>query len=565
MFKKSDLLLVEPTGYLAQRLVQIREHLQLAAELQILDSTLVPGQPLELKWRFHAGGAGADSSVLARIFVDGHLVREHASVPVTAAQKGTGWVDEHKITISDATVAGQVYRWGHRVLRLEIREGSSLYRTQAGFQVVPEPFALSGVRSDAWWWWQSLSTSAQQWKEPFEFVGDFVNRSKFARMTSVRIEMAEVLEDQNEPYVDPCTLVPLSGRTQSAVDVAPSGTSTFRFPYVYDWSWLSEVAGGFFVKGPMTRSFWYGFYITAIDQYGNVYEGCAPRLHRAGNVDHEKWAAGASAMLLTANAVAMAIAAAASSWTIVGGIGFGAAAAASLALAHEAADVALDPPEPDPNFREVVRLGRAPTRSWPAERGAPPFDAAFAMLEAGARLMSLERVRTTTRARLMGARAAGDDEWTRRHEQGYLAIVRELAETADRLDRLVPEAQAQVEAHPLIDAADWGLGLEALVREGIPRAVHDALREEPHRRELGELVELAQCRELSQLAKANGLSIAQLAMSFRRFVTAVESKTEAITAGETYVPPPPVHLQAVSYTNDSAVASQPRRRKNCCC
>lgn len=557
MFKADGLTLVgdRPTHSLIWRFPDL---FQLLLEVKLGDDTLVPGQPLELQWRLNE--SGIDGVSHARIFIDGHLVREHPDVPVSSAQKGTGWIDEQKITIQDPGVAALIYRFGSRLVEIEIRSGDRLQRARRAFTVIPEPFTLSWAQRESWWWWQGSSSQNFEWKEPFELVGDFVNKAKFARIGKVDVRLAAALVDQTEPFVDPCDLAYGGAVTATAADLPPKASHTFRFPLYYDWEWLTP---GVFVVGDVSKSYNYNVWVHATDQYGNVYEGCTPMMHRIVSVSEEKWGFGMSAMALTVTAAGLAIAAAATSWTIFGGIGLGAAAAATYAAAGSAAAKAYDPPEPDANFRERVEPERPELAEWPREKGLPELRAYRELIERTMRLLALEDARTVTRARLMGARLAGDDDSAHMQEQAYMELVDEMKEIAAPLEDIALRARQELEQHPAFES-DWLAENDTFSDAGYPPELEVELRRlGASGRTLHGLRTAAGSATLAELLEVNGLSLVQIASALQLVVREVESRSESVLAGEEYVAPPEGHTR-LAIAKLEEMATQTGRGKRCC-
>lgn len=534
MFKADGLTLVSdrPTQSLVWRFPDL---FQLLLEIKLSDDTLVPGQPLELQWRLNE--RHVDGVVHARIFIDGHLVREHADVPIASAQSGTGWIDEQKITIQDAGVAAMIYRFGSRLVEIEVRSGDRLHRARRALTVVPDNFSLSLAQRESWWLWRGSSSQQYEWKESFELVGDFINRARFARISKVEVRLAAVLIDQTEPYVDPCSAAFDAPVAATATDIEPKASHTFRFPLYYDWEWLTPAV---FVVGDVSKSYDYGVWVHATDQYGNVYQACTPIMHRIISVSEEKWAFGMSAMGLAATAAGLAIAAGGTSWTLVGGIAFGAAAAAAYAAAYAAAEKAYDPPEPDMRrFREPVEVKRPKLPEWPREQRVSELRAFRDLIERTLRVLALEDARTVTRARLMGARLGEDDESARMQERVYLELVNEMKDVVAPLEDIAERARQELEQHPAFEPDDWFAEIGTFAEVGFPPELETQLRKlGASGRALTGLRKAAESARLAELLEVNGLSLVQIASALQRVVRQIELRSENILAGEEYVAPP---------------------------
>jgi hypothetical protein len=390
-----------------------------------------------------------------------------------------------------------------------------------------------------WWQWRSPDFENIEWKEEYTLVGDFINKLKFAKVQSLTVELSEVRSEDN-PQINPCDYLPVKTEFRNQI---PAGSDVgLSFARRHDWSWL--MPGTFAITGPTEKEFAYAVQFYFTDEYNNSYDGvCSSRIERLVAVSDGKMRAAATAMAAATAAVAFlatAAAMAAGIITAVGAAGFLAAAGVAYSTAAAAATVAYDPPSPDPNYREPVSIASVkPIQQPDRPATTKELEALLSLLETAAWVLALESARTLTRARLMGARVFGDDAAVELHRQGYLKIERKMAEAADKLGRLLPEAQKQAEASGFFDRDRLSAWLDALAQAGFSQPMFELMKKAGlDDSQISRLAALITHRAFIELAKAIGLAVKPLVVHLQHLVEEVRKERETVLAGETYVPAP---------------------------
>jgi hypothetical protein len=252
------------------------------------------------------------------------------------------------------------------------------------------------IRAD-WWQWSGANPRNETWKEEYVASGIFTNKGG----TKIQDFAVTIFEDAANV-----------GATNHAL-VAPSQSVPGATPPIKkDWQWF--VPGVWVVKGPLHKTFHYKALISAKDVTGNPYPTTASAdLIVFVNVSKLKRTSGAYAMGAAASAAAMA----ASIVLIVAG-------GAAYAAAAIAGAVALDPPEPDPNFRERIPL--PPLGDVPAGQEHN----VIRLFRLGERVMLIELTKSLIEGRRLGALAEDDQGWVETHAQDLAearALQRSLA------------------------------------------------------------------------------------------------------------------------------------------
>jgi hypothetical protein len=228
--------------------------------LKVELGNLVPGQPLQINWRFTRfmdvkapdWGLTWRGLITARFFVEGQLVHERGGIPVTGESNGTGNQVEN-IIVRDPTIAKNVYRFGRKWLEIEIlrndKPATSPYRWGQYFWVIPEPVDAS------WWQWRVAPFEEVDWKEGYSLIGDFTNRSRFAEIETLTVELSEVRLEDN-PQINPCDYFADREQIKKEAQIAARGGHVaIKFDFLHDWGWLAP--GAFVITGPLSKLFGY--------------------------------------------------------------------------------------------------------------------------------------------------------------------------------------------------------------------------------------------------------------------------------------------------------------------
>jgi hypothetical protein len=522
--KVSDLLVTEREGMLK---VDVALADLLDGSVELVVGNVVPGEPIRVRWRVVLGLRGTDSTSFSiQLLINDQPV--HERMGITAAQATVGsiaavgtWGDQNfqaeTIVIGDPNVARIVYRFGTKKLSAEVRGQGGTAPEFVGsvrFRVVPEPLDSS------WWEWRVPAFESIEWKTGYALVGDFVNRSRFASIALLSAELSEVRSEEN-PQINPCDYLPV--QVQSRNLVAAGGRASFSFGLLHDWHWLIPAA--YVITGPINKTFTYAVFFHFTDEFGNVYDGqCSARRVRHVGVPKKKRLAAVAAQTAMANAAFWATM---FTWPI---------AAAWYGVAAFNGEIAKDPPAPDLRFREPVDVVPLPLPRWSAEGSTAPFHATTSLLETAAHLAALERARTVRRARMLGARLAGDEAALKQHQDAYLKIEQWMIETSGKLGDILPAVQEEADKEPRLHPENVEPLLRGLAREGLPEAMRRAMSEgEVSLAEINSLSALVRDREIVDLACANGLFLTPFVVSLQRFVQEVQGDREMVLAGETYV------------------------------
>ena len=245
-----------------------------------------------------------------------------------------------------------------------------------------------------------------------------------------------------------------------------------------------------------------------------------------------------------------------------------AAAAVFYGIASASGEIAKDPPEPDPNFKEPVTVTPLPLAKWPAQPSAPAMEALSKLLDAAARIFALENARTVTRSRMLSAGVFGDERALELHRLGYGRIEHEMKAAASELDVLLPDVQAEVDANEHIDLKMIAAELDRWAASGSQVEMYDAFVRAGLAPDLArELTRLPVDDGFAALVKANGLFLIPFVGSLKRFVKAVESERAAVMSGEDACLRPP-HRDDDDEDGDrntSGVRPLPRPRQRCGC
>jgi hypothetical protein len=549
--KVSDRLITEREGTLKVG-VELADLFDGSVELVV--GNVVPGEPIRVRWRVVLGLRGTDSTLFSiRLLINGQPVHERAgmsaaqatvgSVAVLGASDGQNFQDE-TVVIGDPNIARNVYRFGSKTLSAEVRGQGGTAPEFVGsirFRVVPEPLDAS------WWEWRVPAFESIPWKTGYTLVGAFVNRSRFAIMDLVNVELSEVRSEEN-PQINPCDFFPVQVQNRSGI--GPGRDAVFSFALKHDWSWIIDVI--YVIKGPINKTFAYAVFFEVTDQFGNVYDGqCSARRSRHIYVPKSKRLAGVAAQTASANAVALI-------WNTP-------LAVAYKLLATYYATIAKDPPAPDLRFHEPVEIVPLRLSHWPEEGGAASFNNIKSMLETAAHLAALENARTVTRARLLGARLAGDETGVEKQRDGYMEIEQAMIAMAGKLGEMLHAVQKEVDEEPQFHPKNFEPLLRGLSRMGLPEQTRRAMSEAGA--DLGEingLSALLRDPEVVELACANGLFLLSFVTSLQLFVREVQGEREIVHAGETYVPVPGRHKSLPEQTVDDLEATlRPYRQRPC--
>lgn len=295
----------------------------------------------------------------------------------------------------------------------EVAARQGLCSSLSGFSA-PSKAGFQPINAD-WWIWEGANARNEVWDEDYVLGGRFRNRGGTA-IADLEVKITEELRGPGT------TLPPSPAGDGGAPVVAPGAEVVVRSEVQHkDWVWFTEVI--WYVKGPTHREYWYRAELVGVDGAGDPYPTVTSvPLRVFVNVPKWKRAAAAAAMGAAASAAAMA----ASIVLIV-------AAGAAYAAAAISGAVALDPPEPDPDFRRSVTLpGLVPV---PPGIPGETLAGVFRLIE---QVMAIELTKSLIEGKRLGALREHDELWAAR-----LATAR--LDASDQQRALVTEARAVVE------------------------------------------------------------------------------------------------------------------------
>ena len=307
-----------------------------------------------------------------------------------------------------------------------------------------------------WWVWDLPDPFSADWNREYTVSGVFTNQG------------TTPLEEVHFTFWENNT---------SPGDVSPgllgAGQSTpGAFPLIkQSWSWFTP--GVWVVRGPTTKTFLYHTDITAKDQNSHPYPLVTSATHIVTvNVSLAKLIAGSTAMAGAAYAVVLLALAAAAAASVIGLFGPAETLLAASGIAYAAASiagaVALDPPVPDPGFRQRVLLPDpiSPDPSFPQE-----LRPLVLLLQTIGQVFSIRLLMSTMEGRWLGALAANEVAWALVQAQDFVQArtgLTQLAMTAPALyTSALPGLQPLVQqVMPTLDQTR-----QNLLVQGIPLAL----------------------------------------------------------------------------------------------
>jgi hypothetical protein len=303
-----------------------------------------------------------------------------------------------------------------------VRARQSLCTLLSGFSA-DRAAVVMPIQPD-WWKWDTANRN-EEWSKDYVVSGSFTNRGG----TPIQDLSITIFEDSAANVAD--TSHPLVLPMQTV----KGATDTIN----KDWKWF--INGVWFVQGPLYKKFQYRAQMTAKDVDGNSYPVVSSSdLVIYVNVPKWKRTAGALAMGAAASAAAMAA-------SVVLMLGAGAAYAAAAV----AGAVALDPPVPDPNFKEHIPLPGL--KSVSSKGKDQEIIRIFRLVE---QIMSIHLTKSLIEGRRLGALAAGDDSWVIAHANDLFAATLMQKQLTQEVLALGPDATGSA-----LDLIPFGTDLKA--------------------------------------------------------------------------------------------------------
>jgi hypothetical protein len=487
-----------------------------------LPSSVVPGQPIQLTWEVWSRLMGLDfGSVTARILLGGNELFVSAPVPyqVNSIIGRTGPQPATIVAPANRALADQLYRIGTKDLEIEVTASAGAergpFREPWPLTVVPE------LVNASWFEWSAPRRgngfAQKDWKESYQVAGTLKNQSMFSRMT------ASVTLYENEQGSTSRT----ARGTQTTPALNPLGAAdvTFEPPIEQDWLWL--VPGIWTPIKPLFKFFVYTVSFTLSDEYGNAYSGVEKNdLVVDVHVPKQKIDLATSAAAFAGAGLGLIAASIAFAWFPPVAGALAGAGGALLGVAGGLGGAALDPPVPDPRYREPVEVKPTELPTVPDEDAAA--QAAYRVAALAADIVGCLDALSIIEGRILGAEQACDEEAGARQRAAK-------RETLARLDGDAKQIWATIDAClKAFDAKEKFPVGPALVRElrrlrkaGVPAKARRIVVAKASSL-LGKLLRDPRAHELAERGLAHNLTEAAIALE--RACAAIvekESKEEA--------------------------------------
>lgn len=344
-------------------------------------------------------------------------------------------------------------------LKISAFDGRQTIFVPLSCQILPAPTPIEQspahiqpIQPD-WWQWRSINPRNELWKEEYVVSGAFTNMGGF-NIQDLAITILEVSEDPANLLLHEANL----GSTEHAL-VQPSRTAPGAVaPIKKEWQWF--IPGVWVVKGPTHREFRYKALISAKDVNDVPYPSVASsELRVIVNVSKLKRTSGSFAMGAASAAAAL-----------LATIFLAAAGAAAYGAAAAAGAVALDPPEPDPNFLNHVPL--PPLGDVPSSGPGRNVIRLYRLTE---RIMNIELTKSLMEGRRLGALAAGDAASAEMHEQDQAAATAMQRNLADEVRGLEEQAKKEIVAQ-VPSAIELRREREQLKTSGLSKELADQIQ-----------------------------------------------------------------------------------------
>ncbi|OLE52373.1 MAG: hypothetical protein AUG51_18340 [Acidobacteria bacterium 13_1_20CM_3_53_8] len=431
------------------------------------DGAIKPGQPLNFRWGVHdwrlatAPGTVSDDP------------RYRFATASLSYNGNTVWSGTNRGPIIPADrLPRQFYRLRQfNDLRLEVRQSAT------ATEFISTRNRMEVVADDPPTWEWTVPAPAYLWKrDTYTMSGRIRNNSRFSRMTVVPVMHEETVGTET-PTIPAHTYSVPGGST---IPVGPSAAAPVAFPPInWDWTswpWFDRIT--LVGIGNVGRTFRYVVNFTASDDYDNSYQALASsQTDVIVYVPLNKNAALLAAFTAQLTAAAALIAAGVSLLVPVVGLAgaawwFGAASTAET-IAQFLAGVAMDPPEPDSRYMEVVRFTQEPNAKPSAAAQLPSLTEFLAFAK---RIADIPLALSQIEGKLMGARQANDSGGIELQEGSYVKGLQAMISDTESLLKLLPDVQKELSANPLDPqkiqevAQSFRKGFTPEVREGLNSA-----------------------------------------------------------------------------------------------
>jgi len=256
------------------------------------------------------------------------------------------------------------------------------------------------------------------WKEPYTVVMRIQNSAITTMHYTLSLEEAENTREAATGVVTNMLAGPLTAIESRMVTLTPGEQQDISFsPISKNWVWLT--AGAWIATGPTLRGFTYDLRFTATDEFGNPIAAMnsVAQIRVEVSVSQQKINFMMAAEGLSISAAILAIAGAFWAPLLV-------ASAVAYAGATAFGASALDPPTPDPNFDDQVKIGQPAIIKYTDEIEAKAFGE---WLRATVMFAETRKALYLIEAKILGAHAADKTDAESDRVKEYVSRLQEMS------------------------------------------------------------------------------------------------------------------------------------------
>lgn len=448
--------------------------------------TVLPGQEFDLTWFVcpDPGGPAALPQTATLLLDRGTIFPQSGEErqpggPQNAAVSGTVRITTQRLRA--AGIDPQTFfrvGTGH-IFRLEARSGTITLRASVTVQIggTPPMPSISFVAPpvDPLGSHYPGDIRVAQWNQAYPVMVRIQNSALTTMNYNVSLEEVENTRESATGAVTNMLMGSLGPIDTQTLTLMPGQQQTVLFTVAAkNWVWLT--AGVWIVTGPTLRGFTYDVLFASTDEFGNsfaaMHSAAQIRVHVTVSDQKIGFAGAAEGLAILAGVLALAGA----FWppALV-------ASGAAYAGANAFGASALDPPTPDPNFNEQVKVALPEIANYLDKLGLKAFSEWLrAMLAFAATRQGLYLIE----AKILGARAAKDSKAEDQRVHDYVFRLQEMSalyqtmsanvrpameELAGQkvMDSSVQEQLAAAQQRALTGELDWATYVEVFEKTGI--------------------------------------------------------------------------------------------------
>ncbi|MFE3758834.1 hypothetical protein ACFXO9_31405 [Nocardia tengchongensis] len=276
-----------------------------------------------------------------------------------------------------------------------------------------------------WWTWDA-PLPVYEWNREYTVAGTFTNKGT-TPISNLHLTYWENADSQGD---------------LSPGLVAPGAETKGAYPQLkQNWSWLTPGIWNF--HGPFSKNFFYHIDITGTDATNTSYPVVSTKPFLViVEVSNAKRLAAATAASQAVAAIALGAASAAAAAGIVtlpAATALGVLAGIAAGVSATAGAVALDPPEPTPDFQTRVPMP-VPVKT----DAGTHLSAVGALLDTLTEIFAIELAKSTMQSRRLGAARANAKEWIAVHTQDLATATTRQRALADASPGLLASATTQL-------------------------------------------------------------------------------------------------------------------------